>query len=490
MKHSLKRQMSVVFMGLIIFVLVLMFIINSSFLEQYYIVYKQDDLTSMYKVVNDAQIDGTIRQSTVIESMNRRCEQDNISAVVVASSNDSSEVLFMTEREDNGQLADRLLGYLLGKNDGKILQGTTTYEIRKARDPVTNTEYIEMWGYLSDNSLFIMRSPLASIKDSAQLANKFLVYIGVLVILLGAILVGFFSKRITDPILELAVLSKRMAGLDFDARYTSGGDNEIGVLGENFNIMSQTLEHTISELKRANNNLIKDIEQKEKLEDMRTEFLGNVSHELKTPIALIQGYAEGLKEGVNDDPESREFYCDVIMDEAGKMNQMVKNLLTLNQLEFGADEIQYERFDVVSLIRGVIQSCEILVQQAEAQVTFVESEPVRVWADEFKTEQVIRNYVTNAIHHVANEKRIEIKIQKKEDSVRVSVFNSGSPIPEEDLDKLWDKFYKVDKAHTREYGGNGIGLSIVKAIMESHHQQYGVSNYNNGVEFWFELDTK
>ena len=243
-------------------------------------------------------------------------------------------------------------------------------------------------------------------------------------------------------------------------------------------------------MKTANNQLQHDIEQKEKLEDMRNEFLGNVSHELKTPIALIQGYAEGLKEGINDDPESTEFYCNVIIDEAGKMNRMVKNLLILNQLEFGSDEVEFERFDIVKLVKGVIASCDILIQQAEANIDFIAGESAYVWADEFKTEQVVRNYLTNAIHHAENEKRIEVKIIRTEGKVRVSVFNSGKPIPEEDIPKLWDKFYKVDKAHTREYGGNGIGLSIVKAIMESFHQGYGVKNYDNGVEFWFELDAK
>lgn len=226
------------------------------------------------------------------------------------------------------------------------------------------------------------------------------------------------------------------------------------------------------------------------MESMRKEFLGNVSHELKTPIALIQGYAEGLKEGVNDDPESREFYCDVIMDEAGKMNRMVKNLLTLNQMEFGEDEVQFGRFDVTMLIRGVLQSLEILISQKGAKIIFREEEPVVVWADEYKVEQVVRNYVSNALNHVDGEKIIEIKVVKKEDEARISVFNTGKPIPAEDVERIWDKFYKVDKARTREYGGNGIGLSIVKAIMDSFHKEYGVNNYDNGVEFWFDLDMK
>ena len=347
-----------------------------------------------------------------------------------------------------------------------------------------------MWGYLSDSVFVTMRSPLDSIRESANLANQFLIYLGIFGMFFGGILVWIFSRRITKPVLELARLSEDMANLNFDAKYTSGGKNEIGVPGENFNKMSDQLEKTISELKTANNQLQQDIEQKEKLENMRNEFLGNVSHELKTPIALIQGYAEGLKEGINDDPESTEFYCDVIIDEAGKMNRMVKNLLTLNQLEFGTDEVEFERFDIVKLVKGVIASCDILIQQVNANVDFIADETAYVWADEFKTEQVVRNYLTNAIHHVGNEKRIEVKIVSMDGKVCVSVFNSGKPIPKEDVPKLWDKFYKVDKAHTREYGGNGIGLSIVKAIMESFHQGYGVKNYDNGVEFWFELDAK
>ena len=221
-----------------------------------------------------------------------------------------------------------------------------------------------------------------------------------------------------------------------------------------------------------------------------SEFLGNLSHELKTPIALIQGYAEGLKEGISDDPENREFYCDVIMDEAAKMNQMVKNLMTLNQLEFGDEEIEFERFNLTEVIRGVLQSMEILVQQKEARVIFCQEEPLFVWADEFKTEQVVRNYISNAFNHLDGERVVEVKLALECGKVKASVFNTGAPIPEEALPHIWDKFYKVDKSHTREYGGNGIGLSIVKAIMESFHQRYGVDNYDNGVAFWFELDVE
>ena len=489
MKRSIRRQMMVVFVGLIIFILVLMFAANSGFLEQYYTVHKQVDLISMYKSLDKAIVNGVIQNEGDAEKLLRQTEKGNISALIITG--DLSNV-FSTARDDNSPLFWKLISYITDKNEdtGRMLKSTDSYKLYKTKDYMNQTDYLEMWGQMSDGSYFIIRSPLESIRESAELANKFLVYMGSIAVILGAVLVYYFSRRISEPIKELAVLSQRMANLDFKAKYTSGGENEIGVLGRNFNIMSSRLEKTISELKSANNRLQADIEQKDKLENMRNEFLGNVSHELKTPIALIQGYAEGLKEGVNDDPESRDFYCDVIMDEANKMNQMVRNLLILNQLEFGDEQLDFERFDVVGLIRGVLTSCEILIQQAGAAVDFIADEEVYVWADEFKTEQVVRNYITNAIHHVDNEKRIEIRVILNADTVKITVFNSGKPIPEEDLDKLWDKFYKVDKSHTREYGGNGIGLSIVKAIMESFHQDYGVRNFENGVEFWFDLDAK
>ena len=197
------------------------------------------------------------------------------------------------------------------------------------------------------------------------------------------------TKRYTKPILELAWISEKVAKLDFNVKYSGEKDNEIGVLGENINFMSRELEKTISELKTVNIELTKDIERKEKNEEMRLEFLANVSHELKTPIALIQGYAEGLKDDISDSPEEREYYCEVIIDESRKMNDMVKKLLTLNQLEFGKDTITMERFDIYALISNYLQSADILFQQNKVKLNLMPSEPIFVWADEFKIEDKV-----------------------------------------------------------------------------------------------------
>ena len=340
------------------------------------------------------------------------------------------------------------------------------------------------------NSVVFVRYNLKSIEESSDIANTFLFYVGLIVMMIGTLAMFFITKQFTHPILKLSGIAKKMTDLDFNAKYDENAKDEIGELGRSINSLSDKLQTTISELKQANNELKTDIQQKIEIDEMRKEFLSNVSHELKTPISLIQGYAEGLKEVIHDDEESRDYYCEVIMDEASKMNQMVKRLLSLNELEFGSNQVNFDYFDITALIRSVLNSTDILFKQKEVQLFFHQVDPIYVWADEYLIEQVVMNYVSNALNHVKGDKIIEIKLIPGNDNVRVAVINSGDPIPEEELQKLWIKFYKVDKARTREYGGNGIGLSIVKAIMNSHNRECGVNNYPFGVEFWFELDTK
>jgi len=484
---SLKKEIASVFIILMTSTLFLCWYVNNTFLEQYYIANKEQVLLSAYRTINEAGNEGSLTSDEFAIQFQKLTSTGNISILVL----DSSGTVKMSSVNDYRILSRQLYDNIFGQNQENVsvLKQTEEFIIQKNTDSQIKSDYLEIWGSLENGNLFIMRTALESIRESVEVSNKFLSYIGICAVMISAIIIWTISERISKPILELAHISKRMTTLDFDAKYTRGGCDEISVLGENINLLSQTLEKTISELKTANNELKTDIEKKEQIDEMRKDFLSNVSHELKTPIALIQGYAEGLKECINDDEESRDFYCDVIIDEANKMNKMVQKLLTLNQLEFGNEVITMERFDITALIQGIVQASDILIKQKEVQVIFKEHDPVYVWADEFKIEEVVTNYFSNALNHVANEKIIDIKLTRFEDRIRVSVFNTGERIPEQDLENIWIKFYKVDKARTREYGGSGIGLSIVKAIMDSFNKQFGVINYDNGVEFWFELDS-
>lgn len=374
-----------------------------------------------------------------------------------------------------------------------IISSNDNYTLQKVYDERLGDYYLEIWGTLDNGYSIILRTPIQGIKDNVNISTTLIKYVGGAILAVGIIAAFVVSTYITRPIKQLSNIAEKMSEMDFNARYEGSDKGEIGLLGKSMNNMSEKLEQNIAELKKANLELKKDIDKKEKLEIMRTDFLSNVSHELKTPIALIQGYAEGLKEGITDDPESMEFYCDVIMDEANKMNTMVKRLLTLNQIEFGNDEPEMERFDINELIASVADANAIRAGQKNMSIVFDNrNEHNFVWADEYKTEEVLTNYISNALNHCDGKRAIEVRTEKSENggTITVTVYNSGKNIDDEDLERIWEKFYKTDKARTREYGGNGIGLSIVKAIMDSMGQEYGVRNVSDGVEFWFNLDCK
>lgn len=497
MKHtvSFRTKMALAFAVAVASAVSLCWLLSRFFLKDYYTDLKLENLESCYRAVNQAfgeQMELSEDGDLILEKLS---DNGRVSLLVINPGDTGSErYLFTTEYNDMvvGRMLASIQKYLnlsTGQEPYEVLrQDSEKYSIYKLYDEATDRNSIDLFGKLDNGCFVFLRTSYQSITEAADIASRFLARVGIAVILCGAVLVYFISNLFTRPIQQMSEIALRMSHQDFEARYPVRGNDEIGVLGDSMNKLSERLEATIKELKEANNELQKDIQRKVEIDNMRTDFISNVSHELKTPLALIQGYAEGLQENINDDPESREFYCEVIVDEAKKMSRMVKKLLTLHQIEFGQNALELERFDIVAMLRTVLEATDILREQKEVTLHFRETGPVYVWADEYLVEEVVTNYLSNAMNHVAKSKEIAVSLQKMGASVRVSVYNTGEPIPEEELDNIWVKFYKVDKARTREYGGSGIGLSIVKAIMESHNQKYGVINHPGGVEFWFELD--
>ena len=513
MKHSIRFRFTVVFAGMMALAIAAILAINTGFLEDFYVGEKVKALQEAYTKIDSILIELGEQGKDMTEGLYtpdhrtywirrednqmegklprtlRQLSEESNTAIIMVNASEGKAILFAPQMD---YLERQMQQYILGQDnrmDVEDVKEESNYTVQKRYDPISRNYYLECWGFFSDNvTAFLMSMPVVGIQDSVSLSNQFLAYVGVVVLLAGSIIMMLLTRRMTSPILSLTKISERLSHLDFEARYTGKAQDEIGILGNSMNILAEKLEETIKELKTANHELQRDIRQKEKVDEMRKEFIANISHELKTPIALIQGYAEGLTEGMAEKKESRDYYCEVIMDEANKMNKMVQQLLTLTALEFGSDELSVERFDLVDLIQSILNSSQILISQKKATVYFNEQGPVYVWADEFKIEEVITNYLNNALNHLDGQRRIEIRIWRNEKDVKVTVFNTGQPIPEEDLPKLWTKFYKVDKARTREYGGSGIGLSIVKAIMDSHQKEYGVENKEDGVEFWFTLD--
>lgn len=516
MKHSLRIRMTLVLTISMTALIALVWLATHMLLETYYLNKKVSSLSESYYGVNLVAGSGMIEDDDEISYRLERIEASNNVSVYIISMGITGfgkiSTKFVYPAEVNLNASGKASGGIL-KNDsydrvkqalftyifrnGSAQPGTEQdhlktledrYDVYKFYDENVDTFYLDLVGSLDNDYIVFIRSNYENIAESSDISSRFLAIIGSVVIVLGSVVMFIFSKSFVKPIKELADISDQMANLNFENRYISNKSDEISKLGNSINSLSEKLEHTITELKTANLELEKDLADKTEIDNTRREFLSNISHELKTPIALIQGYAEGLQDNINDDPESREFYCDVIIDEAHKMNNLVKKLLSLNELELGRDIIDLQRFDIVELTRSISGSVEILAKQQQASIVFNEHEPIFVWADPFLIEEVITNYLSNALHYTDGRKIIDIGFEIRDKVVRVSVFNTGKQIPDEDLENIWDKFYKVDKARTREYGGSGIGLSVVKAIMDRHQQSYGVCNHSAGVEFWFELD--
>lgn len=481
-KKSISVQLTMAMSLLVLGIVVLFWIFNNIFLEKYYVYNKEKEMISVYKMVDSAAISGRLSDDDFAVSLQKKCAGADIDAVVF---NKYGKII-IEGAADNQEVFQLLLEASLSTYPSDYRDVNMT----RQKDKRLGIEYIMINNRLVDGNFVYMKTPLESIQESAKVSNSFFLIGGVAAIVGGFLIALFVSRNFSKPLRRMSELSTKMSQLDFDAKYvdTGHGARELNELGEHMNELSSTLEKTIGELKAANNELQHDIRKKEEIDNMRKEFLSNVSHELKTPLALISGYAEGLREAVNDDEESRNFYCDVIMDETDKMNRMVMKLLSLNQLEFGNDVISMSRFDITDVIKGVINAANILAAKNNITIDFAENEPVYVSGDMFRIEEVVTNYISNAINHCPSDGRIRVWYEIKDGIVRVSVFNDGQPIPQDEIDKIWIKFYKVDKARTREYGGSGIGLSIVKAIMDSHNQKCGVINHDDGVEFWFELE--
>lgn len=488
MKHSLRLRLTIIFCIITATGMLMSWFVNVAFMGKYYTQRKVEDLVDICNQVSssfyeDGSIDAKSKEQLIIN-----CERKNISVIVVDY---SMTVKFMAGYSVGEDELEKRLGEIIfeeGGMNGELLSKSDNYVIQLVRDENTNVEYIEMYGDMSNGNVYVMRTAVESIREVVSVSNGFLANVLLLVLLLSVIVTIIITVNVTRPILHLVHISERMSNLDFNVKYKSDSDDELSVLGNSMNKLSEKLESTIAELKTANIELQKDIEEKTEIDKRRKEFVSNVTHELKTPIALIQGYAEGLKEGVNEDSESRDFYCDVIIDEAAKMNKMVMKLISLNQIESGENRVEMVRFDIITLIDSVLNSASILLKEKGADVYFNNTGAIYVWTDEFQTQEIITNYLSNAINHLSGDNIIRITTELKAGKVRVGVYNSGEHIPENEMDRIWEKFYKIDKARTREYGGSGIGLSIVKAIAEQLNMECGVNNVPGGVEFYVEIE--
>lgn len=370
-------------------------LINNIVLETFYLYSKTNTVRQVYKKINNYY---KYNMTTGIESELKRIAFNNNFDIYIKSDNDV--YIFSTDKDFYSTISRINSITNSHSNSFEIVYKDTDMKIVKVDDTSNNISYLLLSGTLCNGYELYIRIPIVPIEESVKISNKVLVWIGAVTILFSAFVANFVSKKFTNPILELNDITNKMSKLDFSQKYrVKDTEDEINELGKNINIMSEKLEKTIKQLRANNIELERDIEEKSKIDVMRKQFISDVSHELKTPIALIQGYAEGLVENVNSDGESRKFYAEVILDEANRMDKLVKQLLELMKLEYGKREFNNQEIDIVEITKEVIRKCNVMLKENNIEVEFKNKEPIYVYADEFYIEQVITNYFTNAIKH-------------------------------------------------------------------------------------------
>ena len=467
---------------LIIFCLI---IINNVVLETFYLYSKTTTAVNISEGIND-YYNGVFTYN-INDRLREQERKNNIDILIL---DESFNVVYCSNQEiiDSVNILNSV--YNIRSN---LIYSQSNILIQKVEES-KNNQYLLLRAYLDNGYINYIKIQIQPIKETVRISNDLLLIIGVLMIIIAAVIASIIANKFTKPILQLNRITKRMANLDFSQRYRiSDTEDEINMLGRNINEMSDKLELTINRLQSNNSKLEQNIEEKSKIDEMRKQFISDVSHELKTPIALIQGYAEGLIENVNSDEESRKFYAEVILDESNKMDEMVRRLLELMKLEYQERKFNDTEFDLTELIKEELRRNTVVLKENNIKVEFDDKKKVKVFADQEYIEQVVNNYLSNAIKHAEEkngEKKIIIRTENKKDKVRLYVYNTGENIPKEYINKIWGRFYKVDSSRNRNAGGTGIGLALIKAIMNNYNNEYGVENHENGVEFYCDINKK
>lgn len=355
-------------------------------------------------------------------------------------------------------------------------------------DPNTNLKSIIFYKAIRVNGeiqyIFAMSS-LQSIDEALNFISQYLLYMFVIAMILIFILSFFYSKMIAKPLINMNNAATKMAELDFSVKCDIQSNDELGSLSQSLNTLSHNLESSLTELRDTNSKLIDDIEREKQQELIRKEFVANVSHELKTPLGIMKGFAEGIKDGIFED--KKEYYLDVIIDEIEKMNVMIFDMLEISKLESKEYTLSKNVFEIDELLKKVKFRFDPMLNDNKLTAT-MDLKPYKVFGDSSKIEQVLMNLFSNAIRYSAENEKIKVSVIENNEKIRVSIINSGSYIAEEDISKIWDRFYRVEKSRNKSQGGTGLGLLIVKNILELHESEYGVRNTKDGVEFYFHLE--
>jgi len=505
MKSSLKSKLFLITYGTILAFIAGLIIFNNTVLRSYYRFRRDAHLIEAFEVYNDMNESSNL----YIETLMQVESEKNISIQVIYQPQvfeDSVELEdYLTDTDwylriygnpytiPHEQLANFIYAYQHGQGE---------YDLRVSEEisddvydgySFTMNEEQDLIGLFAVKSFnqgylyYFNTFTTSSIDENIWIFNSFTVVIGMFFMVASGIVMYIMSDRLTNPILQINRVADEIANLDFSNKIDVKSDDEIGHLAKSVNKMSDELSQNIEELKVTNKRLADEILYKNNIEKLRKEFIASASHELKTPLSLIMGYAEALRlEDISK--EDYDAYIAIILDETNKMNKLVREMLNIGQIESGNMTIKKTKFSLKKLVQSTYKLLQIKLDEKEVDVV-IDVDDVMVSSDYEQLQTVLINFINNAMNHMSEPNRLTITSKKFEDVIRLSVHNTGQAIPEEDINYLWDSFYKVDKSRTRSYGGHGLGLAICRSIFEALNYHYGVENTQDGVKFFFDIKT-
>lgn len=441
-------------------------------------------LESFYKSIKTASIKNTaasivagIDEENFPSELNRLTRQDVIcvhiingeGVTVYSSGNQSSCILHML-------MPDQVKGLYLRAvaGDGTVLQNYSLRELASGlrRKNSGQTAMMEqmLYGVLvtreaGDRVMVMVDAPITPINTTVETLRAQFSLITVVMASVSLFIVFLLSAVISKPLIRINEGAKRLAAGDYDVRFEGGGFREVSELSDTLNYASRELS---------------------KVEHLRQEFISNVSHDLRTPLTMISGYAEVIRDlpGENT-PENVQ----IIIDETKRLTTLVNDILSLSRMQSGVQELDFAPFDLTRMLRRILDRYARMILHEGYSVTLEAGEKIVVMADEIRMTQALYNLINNSINHTGEDRRVIVRQTVAGGRVRIHVIDHGAGIEPEYLPHIWDRYYKVDKTRRRDSSGSGLGLSIVKSVLEAHGALYGVeSAVGQGSDFWFEMD--
>lgn len=447
--------------SVVLMIILGLMVTNTIYLEKFYIKNKKEKLVELGQILIDPKY--------VIDFQN--LEMHSNVAILIKKTDElyKLEAEAVLPREEIDSIVEQL------KNNEYVFKEITLLDYR-------GKVLILFMPYMKDRYIEII-TPLSFIQEGLEISTRYHLLIIVLALIIGSSMSFVFSKKMTDPILELKEITQKISLLDFNIKFEKERKDEIGELGYAINKMGGTLEKNIDEINKVNKKLMEDIENEKKLDKLRKEFIASVSHELKTPIAIIQGYAQGLMENIAETEEDRNFYCEIIVEESLKMDSLVKELLLITQMDSGYFKIEKEKVDLYQMIKDIRDK----YSSKNKEIKYLGEKDIFAYCDEKYIDRVLENLVVNALKYSTGDREITITVDNIENKYKVIISNESENLSEDDLENIWTPFYRVNKARDRD--GHGLGLAIVRGILENHKSNFGVYiTEKNIVNFWFELE--